>query len=287
VRIFLVQEIENGFVSANYVRTLNIDEPMARIKSDGTMRYYHQDALGSGIALTDETGALKTTYSYDPFGNTIISGETSDNPFQYTVIENDETGLYYYRARYYSPELQRFISEDPIGLAGGINQFTYVGNNPVNFVDPLGLTWESNWNFFWDWVFERGPAQRYYGPNTTETQEMMRSPGATNMRNTFKKGRCKNIRIEAYGKDYFGIESYIENLADPGSTGFQVGGFIYSATNNGNGTVTYRIYNQASIFSFFLHIPGLPHKPRGGSLPFMGNINQKFERSEATPCGCK
>jgi len=47
--------------------------------------------------------------------------------------------LYYYRARYYSPELKRFISEDPIGLGGGINFYAYVGNNPVNWVDPLGL----------------------------------------------------------------------------------------------------------------------------------------------------
>jgi RHS repeat-associated protein len=59
---------------------------------------------------------VRTTYSYDPFGAVTISGETSDNPFQYTGRENDGTGLYYYRARYYSPELQRFISEDPINL---------------------------------------------------------------------------------------------------------------------------------------------------------------------------
>ena len=98
------------------------------------------DALGSVIALTDENGVVKTTYSYDPFGNTTISGEASDNPFQYTGRENDGTGLYYYRFRYYSPELQRFLNEDPIGLAGGINLYSYVHSNPVNFVDPLGLS---------------------------------------------------------------------------------------------------------------------------------------------------
>ena len=136
----IIQELnQDGTVKANYIRGLNIDEPLARIKADGTVRYYQTDALGSVIALADNTGAVKTTYSYDPFGNVTISGEASDNPFQYTGRENDETGLYYYRARYYSPELQRFISEDPIGLKGGINKYSYVGNNPVNFVDPLGL----------------------------------------------------------------------------------------------------------------------------------------------------
>jgi RHS repeat-associated protein len=151
----IVQEIENGVPSVNCIRTLNIDEPLVRIKADGTVRYYQTDALGSVIALNDDTGAVKTTYAYDSFGNVTISGESSDNPFQYTGRENDETGLYYYRARYYSPELQRFISEDPILKFGSPNvpfmlpgilktpsmlhAYNYVGNNPVNFVDPKGL----------------------------------------------------------------------------------------------------------------------------------------------------
>ena len=136
----IIQEIQGG-LATNYIRTLNIDEPLMRIMADGTIRHYKTDALGSVVGLADDTGALKTTYAYDPFGRVIISGESSDNPFQYTGRENDGTGLYYYRFRYYSPKLQRFISEDPIGLLGGINFYSYVGNSPVNFVDPLGLIW--------------------------------------------------------------------------------------------------------------------------------------------------
>jgi len=124
----------------NYIRTLNIDEPLARVKADGSVRYYQTDALGSVIALTDDSGVVKTIYAYDPFGNTTVTGEASDNPFQYTGRENDGPGLYYYRARYYSPELQRFISEDPIRLDGGnINFFSYTKNNPINYKDPDGL----------------------------------------------------------------------------------------------------------------------------------------------------
>ncbi len=135
----IIQEKDqSGAVTVNYIRTLNIDEPLTRIKGT-TIRHYVTDALGSVIGLADDTGAMKTTYTYDPFGNTTISGEASDNPFQYTGRENDGTGLYYYRARYYSPDLQRFISEDPIGLEGGdVNFYAYVGNNPVNWVDPEG-----------------------------------------------------------------------------------------------------------------------------------------------------
>ena len=137
----IVQEIENGLPSVNYIRTLNIDEPLARVDlATNTVRYYHADALGSIIGLSDENGQMVTTYAYDAFGQVAISGEISDNPFQYTGRENDGTGLYYYRARYYSPELQRFISEDPIRFAGGdVNFFVYVGNSPLNAADPMGL----------------------------------------------------------------------------------------------------------------------------------------------------
>jgi RHS repeat-associated protein len=133
----VTQEIKAG-VKTNYVRTLNIDEPLTRITGT-TIRHYVTDALGSIMALANDTGATKTTYVYDAFGNATATGETSDNPFQYTGRENDETGLYYYRARYFSPEMQRFISEDPIRLGGGINYFLLVHNNPVNRKDPLGL----------------------------------------------------------------------------------------------------------------------------------------------------
>src|SRR5262249_15114417 len=74
-------------------------------------------------------------------GTTTASGAANANAFQYTGRENDGTGLYYYRARYYHPGLQRFISEDPIGFGGGINIYAYVGGNPVNRIDPDGQYW--------------------------------------------------------------------------------------------------------------------------------------------------
>ena len=71
------------------------------------------DVLGSTIAELDSTAAATAEYTYDPFGRTSVIGPTQ-NPFQYTGRENDGTGLYYYRARYYHPSLQRFLSEDPM-----------------------------------------------------------------------------------------------------------------------------------------------------------------------------
>jgi RHS repeat-associated protein len=108
----IIAEMQGGTITAFYLRGLNIDEPFIRITAAGN-EYYHTDALGSTLALTNDVGAVTTTYAYEPFGKTTITG-ISTNPFQYTGRENDGTGLYYYRARYYAPSLQRFLNEDPL-----------------------------------------------------------------------------------------------------------------------------------------------------------------------------
>jgi RHS repeat-associated protein len=98
------------------------------------------DALGSVAALADSSGNIQTTYSYDPYGNTTASGATSSNPSQYTGRENEGNGLYYYRARYYSPVLHRFISQDPLAFSGsGPNLYTYAENSPTNLSDASGM----------------------------------------------------------------------------------------------------------------------------------------------------
>lgn len=75
-----------------------------RLDSGGMMSFLSDDG-GSVIALTDDSGAVQTQYSYEPFGNVTVSGASSTNPYQFASHQNDETGLYYYSARYYSPTL--------------------------------------------------------------------------------------------------------------------------------------------------------------------------------------
>ncbi|MCA9458265.1 MAG: RHS repeat-associated core domain-containing protein, partial [Nitrospira sp.] len=104
------------------------------------------EGIGSTLALTDGTGTIQTEYSYEPFGLVTVAGTSSTNPFQFTGREHDGTGLVYYRARYYSPVQQRFISEDPIGFAGGdVNLYAYVFNSPTNYTDPMGLFVYTGW----------------------------------------------------------------------------------------------------------------------------------------------
>ncbi len=154
-----VQELSGGTALANTLAGLGVDEYFTRTDSAGT-RAFLTDALGSTVALTDPAGAVQTQYTYEGFGATTTSGPTSTNPFQYTGRENDGTGLYYYRARYYLPSVERFLSEDPIlavrclqqtfpdlaprfspkpKASGPLNAYAYVGNNPIGFTDPSGL----------------------------------------------------------------------------------------------------------------------------------------------------
>ena len=79
------------------------------------------------IGLAKDDQAVTTQYGYSPYGETTQTGEANKNDSQYTARENDNAGLYYYRARYYDPVLKRFIAEDPIGLGGRINRWAYVG----------------------------------------------------------------------------------------------------------------------------------------------------------------
>ena len=138
---------ENDQIKARYTHAPGIDEPISVDRdtdSNGTLEttyYYQYDGLGSVIAITDSSGNVVQTYVYDSFGKIVQQAGSLENSYTYTGREWDaEAGLYYYRARYYGPTLGRFINGDPIGFAGGdVNFYVYVQNNPVNFIDPLGL----------------------------------------------------------------------------------------------------------------------------------------------------
>jgi RHS repeat-associated protein len=133
----IVQELQGATPTANLL-TGGVDEYFTRTDSAGA-RNFLPDALGSALGLADSTGTIQMQYTYEPFGNTTAAGAASGNPFQYTGRENDGTGLYYYRARYYNPQLQRFISEDPVGFGGGdTNLYAYVWESPTSFFDPVG-----------------------------------------------------------------------------------------------------------------------------------------------------
>ncbi len=138
--ILLEYDGSNSFV-ARYSHGDRIDQPLAVQRAGVGFFYYQADHLGSIRSLTASSGTVANAYGYDSYGRLLSISELFVQPYAYTGRELDaESGLYYYRARYYDAQVGRFLSEDPLGFEGDDkNLYRYVLNNPVNFVDPLGL----------------------------------------------------------------------------------------------------------------------------------------------------
>jgi RHS repeat-associated protein len=136
----ILEEVDNsGNALARYTQGPGVDQSLAELRS-GTTSYYQRDALSSITSLSNSGGTLANTYTYNSYGKLTASTGTITNPFQYTGREFDqETGIYYYRARYYDQSLGRFSSEDPLFFGGGTNFYLYVTNDPMDVVDPFGL----------------------------------------------------------------------------------------------------------------------------------------------------
>lgn len=117
-----------------------VDQPHAvRQSSTGAVYYYVTSQPGNVVTLLTSTGQIANRYEYTPFGQAIWTSEQLAQPFRYAARQLDsETGLYYYRARYYDPAIARFISEDPLGVEVRQNVYAYVHNNPLNYLDPWG-----------------------------------------------------------------------------------------------------------------------------------------------------
>jgi len=136
-----------GTLQTTTIAGPGLDAPV-RLGQGAKARYVCADALGSPVLLTDAAGTVLERYRYDAFGAPTITSATGQalsrsaygNRILFTGREYEaETGLYYYRARYYSPTLGRFLSRDPLGPLPDLNLYRYVGNNPATWLDPWGL----------------------------------------------------------------------------------------------------------------------------------------------------
>ena len=132
-----------GNVLARYLYTETIDEIVARYRPGEGTSWYLTDRLGTVRDIVDAAGAVTNHIDYDSFGRVLLeSNAAAGDRFKFTGREYDpQLELYYYRARFYDPLLGRFISQDPLGFAAGdANLYRYVGNDPLNYTDPFGLS---------------------------------------------------------------------------------------------------------------------------------------------------
>lgn len=140
----LMEKDAAGQTKAWYVYGLGL---IGREDSAGNYLSYHYDRRGSTIALIDVTEQVSDTYSYGIYGESLEHQGTTDQPFRYNGrdgIMTDSNGLYYMRARYYNPEIKRFVNRDvvtgTISSSQTLNRYAYVNGNPISYVDPFGLS---------------------------------------------------------------------------------------------------------------------------------------------------
>jgi RHS repeat-associated protein len=151
-----------GALGERYTYGPGIDEPLVGQRQPKIF-YYEADGLGSITSLTDPTGAVAATYTYDSFGFLTNSTGSATNWFRYAARQFDsDTALYYNRARYYDPTTGRFLSQDPSGFKAGVNFYTYVENHPTSLIDPFGLS---------TLVFDRASGTLTLVPGNTETPD--------------------------------------------------------------------------------------------------------------------
>ena len=133
--------------------------------------YYYADAGGNITSMLDTNNIVVASYRYDPYGNLISSSGTlaAANVYRFSSKEfHASSGLYFYGLRFYDPNLQRWVNQDPIGEAGGINLYGFVGNGPINGVDPYGLSWLGDqMSQVFQGIYDAmmGPQPGVYNPN--------------------------------------------------------------------------------------------------------------------------
>lgn len=185
-------------------------------------RYYHYDHLGSTIALSDDAGKPVTRANYSAYGILIGSTGTLNTPFLWQGafgVQTDLNGLHHMRARYYHCYLGRFLSEDPIGLAGGPNMYAYCNGNPISLNDPLGLQ-----------AWQLTPPQAWWDPSA---RNMINSP---EYQEGFKMGMASAVPA--------GL-----GIAGAVFTGPIVGGALLSAGINTTNQLNQRATNPNAQFS--------------------------------------
>jgi RHS repeat-associated protein len=259
----MVEQLNSsGTATARYTQGLGIDEPL-EVYEGGKSYYYHADGLGSIVALTKSTGTAANTYfGYNTFGGMPNPSETVANPFRFTAREWDsETSLYYYRARYYDSLFGRFISEDPIGMNGGVNAYRFEVNDPATLRDPRGLWPESLQAIVSDvsdvtsWLAGRGGA----GINHVEdpaAHELSDTPGMQDIRRQYKEMNC---RYSGYlCNDY----QYSQLITTDSLTGQLVGSFCAKFVPISKGRVLVEAQNTWGLES-------------GTRLPKIGNENNR------------
>jgi RHS repeat-associated protein len=242
----------------------------------GSVYSIHDDQTGRPIAVTAPSSqAVVWAATGLPFDRQVTANTFGafniGFPGQYF---DSEDGLYHNGARDYDAAHGRFIESDPIGLAGGVNTYAYVGDNPLSNVDPLGLSWGDDWSMFWSWALGTAPPSTVYGPGTDQSNDMMTSPGvlaAVKAYDSKNSTGCNRVPLTNY--DYnFGLKGLWDAGLNP--TQQFVGSYSVNVYPASNGQISIYVYNTTSLRSASYHVWPNAWNPSNGSP--MGNASQVY-----------
>jgi RHS repeat-associated protein len=269
----------SGNVLRSYVHGPGTDEPLAWYEASAgwAVRYLHANHQGSIVALADASGN-PVAISYDEYG---IPGAGNQGRFQYTgQAWIPELGLYYYKARFYSPTLGRFLQSDPIGYVGSINVYAYVGNDPINLSDPEGeaptrggpVTWVAQ-NSRYSNPLTNASAVRWQARLQRRDSNFRALASISNPGRRYRSDAEAYCLSGAYGAreqaGYFGYSPV-------GST-MQAGGFqrvladsspggLNNPAQRVSGSGTYQFHQNGSVTAALQSIVGSNYQARGGTL---------------------
>jgi RHS repeat-associated protein len=277
----VVAEVNNAsVVTSRFVYGSRTNVPDYMVTVDSTYRIVSDDLGSVRLVVNASSGVIAQRLDYDAWGKVLTDTNAGFQPFGFAGgLYDPDTKLVRFGARDYDASVGRWTCKDPAGFeAGATDLWTYADDEPVNNIDPWGTTYASNFCFLIQWVIGTGPRHRTYSPGDIELEEMKRSPGAAKLRKQFRSGDNRDLTNGTFGT----YEAYWRTILSPreadwSKTSAQVGGYAGATVrNNGDGTATYEIHNEAGTYSFFLHaVPNAPWK----SGP-MSTIGQDFRWTE-------
>jgi RHS repeat-associated protein len=220
----LAETDASGNITAYYVYGLGL---ISKITPSNQPYFYHFDGIASTVGISDSSGNMVNKYAYDAFGKVLNQEEAIPNPFKYVGqfgLMDEGNGLFYMRARYYDPEMGRFISKDPIGFLGGLNLYAYVDNNPVNFIDPLGLY------SFDDFIEDASNFSAGFGDTITSVFGILYLFGLPSGTQWVRQQRGWDVAVNPCSGWYKGgkVAGYAWGIALGGRIGVRPGGFLNS-----------------------------------------------------------
>jgi len=254
------------------------------------------DWIGSvRLVVNASSGAIVQQLDYDEFGNILPSSFDTTcapsaqcfpfQPFGFAGgLQDRDTGLVRFGARDYDPQVGRWISKDPSGFAGGdTNLDVYAGNDPINHIDPSGLTWSESLGLLWNWLTGSGPAQLAFVSGSNQVYDMMNAPGVEHARDFFnqKNGRSAVCGGEPTSQD---VTSYragfgLAGVWNAGTNATQqfVGNYAIDITPNPDGSYTITLSNTTSVTSLLYGVGPSWDRSTFGPL---GNMSQTYTWTE-------